>query len=159
MAGTSSPEAGEAAPDFEKTDQEGNTHRLSDYRGQWVVLYFYPKDNTPGCTREACAFRDRRAELEKRGAKVLGVSPDSAKSHARFAEKQGLSFPLLADPEKEVLDAYGVWREKTSFGKTSLGVVRTTFLIDPDGNIAHVWDKVKVDGHDETVLTKLDELA
>jgi len=123
------------------------------------VLYFYPRDNTPGCTKEACQFRDSEHELKKRGAAVLGVSPQGEQSHQRFSEKYDLPFPLLADPECEVARQYGVFREKRLFGKTGLGIVRTSYLIDPDGNVAERFDKVKVTGHADDVLRRLDELT
>lgn len=146
---------GEAAPDFELADQSGKTHRLADYRGRWVVLYFYPKDDTPGCTKEACAFRDNLARFSKRKAAVLGVSPDSVESHQKFAGKFKLPFPLLADPDKTVCQAYGVWQEKVNYGRKYMGVVRTTYLIDPEGKVSHVWPKVKVAGHEVQVLSAL----
>jgi thioredoxin-dependent peroxiredoxin len=145
-------EAGQAAPDFTLKDQDGHEVTLSRLTGQAVVLYFYPRDDTPGCTKEACAFRDARAEYAKAGAKVIGVSPDTLASHKKFAEKFQLPFTLVADPEKSVCQSYGVWQEKTLYGKTSMGVVRTTFLIDGDGIVRHVFPKVKVDGHSEAVL-------
>ena len=126
--------------------------RLSDLRGRKVALYFYPKDMTPGCTQEACDFRDRRAELQAAGAVVLGVSPDDVKSHGKFAAKYGLPFPLLADTGSEVATAYGVWQEKSMYGRTYLGVVRTQFLIDEHGRVAKIWPKVKVAGHGDEVL-------
>ncbi len=152
-------EPGQAAPDFSLPDQSGQVHQLKQYRGQWVVLYFYPKDDTPGCTREACSFRDRSAEMTRHGAVVLGLSPDSTVSHQRFAGKYRLPFPLLSDPDKAVLARYGVWQEKHNYGRTYLGVVRTTYLIAPDGKVARRWDKVKVDGHDQAVLAALKEGA
>jgi peroxiredoxin Q/BCP len=149
---------GQPAPDFTATDQQGRTHRLSDYQGQWVVVYFYPRDNTPGCTKEACQFRDVTDQLHQRGAVVLGVSPQGEQSHQRFADKHGLKFPLLVDGECEVARAFGVFREKRVFGKTGLGIVRSTFLIDPQGRVAERYDKVKVAGHAEAVLQRLDAL-
>lgn len=149
---------GTTAPDFELQDQSGRAHRLSQYLGRWIILYFYPKDATPGCTKEACDFRDASNALAARGAIVLGVSSDSVPSHARFAAKRHLQFPLLADPQAHVCAAYGVWRPKSLFGHQFFGVVRTTYLIDPQGRVAHRWDKVKVLGHSAAVLTKLDEL-
>jgi thioredoxin-dependent peroxiredoxin len=148
-------EEGETAPDFTLKDDKGADVRLSDFRGKPVVLYFYPQDDTPGCTKEACAFRDRRADLESRGAVVLGVSPDDVASHGRFRDKYGLNFPLLADAGHQVADAYGAWREKNMYGKTSMGIQRSTFLIDRDGKVRKVWKKVNVDGHDEQVLEAL----
>ena len=123
-----------------------------------MVLYFYPKDDTPGCTREACAFRDQQAVLKKMGVAVLGVSPDSTSSHARFRDKYRLNFPLLADENHTLAEKYGAWREKNMYDKKSMGVVRSTFLIDASGKVAKVWKQVKVDGHDEQVLAALSEL-
>lgn len=140
-------ELGTIAPGFALPDQEGRIHQLSDYRGRWVVLYFYPKDDTPGCTKEACGFRDRMGDLQELGAVVLGVSADDVKSHQRFAEKYGLNFPLLADPERQAILAYGAWGKKKLYGKEYEGVLRQTFLIDPEGRIAKVWRKVSPEGH------------
>jgi peroxiredoxin Q/BCP len=151
------PPAGAAAPDFSLPDATGTEHRLADYRGRWVVLYFYPADDTPGCTTEACQFRDLHAELAAAGAVVLGVSPDDPRSHARFRDKYGLPFPLLADVDHRVAEAYGAWQLKTSYGRSQMGVVRSTFLIDPEGRIARVWPKVKADGHAAEVLAALGE--
>jgi len=151
-------EIGQNAPDFRLTAVDANGEReitLSDYRGRSLVLYFYPKDDTPGCTKEACSFRDLGAEFAAAGAAILGVSPDSARSHAKFIEHHTLSFPLLADEDKAVCHAYGVWKEKKNYGKTYMGVERTTFLIDADGKIRQVWPKVKVEGHVEAVLAAL----
>ena len=152
-------EEGTPAPDFELQNDRGETVRLSAQRGRPVVLFFYPKDDTPGCTKEACAFRDRRPELAERGALVLGVSPDGVQSHAAFRDKYALDFPLLADVGHRVAETYGAWREKTSYGKTSLGIQRSTFLIDADGVVRKVWKKVDVNEHDAQVLAALDELA
>ena len=149
-------EPGKAAPAFHLPDQAGNKHRLSQYKGQWVVLYFYPKDNTPGCTTQACSFRDAEDAVQARGAVVLGISPDPEKSKAKFAGKYDLNFPILADEGAEVCTKYGVWQQKSMYGKTYMGVVRTTFLIDPNGKVAHRFDKVKVKGHTEAVLEALD---
>ena len=151
--------AGAPAPDFTLQDDRGENVRLSSFRGQPVVLYFYPKDDTPGCTKEACSFRDRNSELAARGASVLGVSPDDVASHARFRDKFGLNFPLLADPEHRVAEAYGAWREKNLYGRKSMGIQRSTFLIGPDGVVRRAWPKVAVDGHDDEVLAALDEIA
>ena len=148
---------GDAAPDFALPDGTGNTVRLSDLRAKKVVLYFYPKDMTPGCTQEACDFRDRYASLQETGAVLLGVSPDSAKRHAKFAEKHALPFPLLADEENAVATAYGVWKEKAMYGRSFMGIERTTFLIDEDRKIARIWPKVKVAGHGDAVLAALNE--
>ncbi len=145
-------EEGQPAPDFNLPDQDGKDVSLAKLRGTPVVLYFYPKDNTPGCTKEACAFRDARAEYEKAGATVLGVSPDSTASHRKFADKFELPFTLLADTEKAVCQLYGVWKEKNMYGKKSMGVERTTFVIGPDGIVHKVFRKVKVDDHSDAVL-------
>ena len=151
-------ELGTVAPDFALPDQEGRIHRLSDYRGRWVVLYCYPKDDTPGCTKEACGFRDRMGDLQELGAVVLGVSADDVESHKRFAEKYGLNFPLLADPERQAILAYGAWGKKNLYGKEYEGVLRQTFLIDPEGRIAKVWKKVSPEGHAEEVAEALRRL-
>jgi len=143
---------GDAAPDFETRDAEGNAVRLSDLRGQKVVLYFYPKDDTPGCTKEACSFRDSFAEYERRGIKVLGVSPDDERSHRKFAEKYSLPFTLLADTDHAVADLFGVYGEKQFMGRKYMGVARKTFLIGEDGRVVKVFDKVKVDEHADEVL-------
>ena len=151
-------EAGQPAPDFTLTDQRGEPVALSQFRGTPVVLYFYPKDDTPGCTKQACAFRDARADYEKAGAKVVGVSPDDVASHRKFVEKHGLSFTLAADPERQVCERYGVWKEKNLYGKKSMGVERTTFLIDRDGVVRKVFPRVKVDGHSDAVLEAIRSL-
>jgi thioredoxin-dependent peroxiredoxin len=149
------PQAGSAAPGFQLPDQNGNTVSLAQFAGKHVVLYFYPKDDTPGCTTEACDFRDESSALQKAGAVVLGVSPDSTARHQKFAAKFNLPFPLLADTEHAAAEAYGVWGEKTNYGRTYMGITRTTFLIDPEGNVKHVWPKVKVAGHVQEVLATL----
>jgi peroxiredoxin Q/BCP len=146
------PTVGEPAPDFELPDASGNPVRLSSLRGKKVVLYFYPKDMTPGCTQEACDFRDRHAEIEAAGAVVLGISPDSPKRHGKFAEKYALPFTLLADEDSAVATAYGVWKEKSMYGRTFMGIARSTFLIDEAGVITRMWPKVKVAGHGDEVL-------
>ena len=151
-------EVGMDAPGFELKDQAGETHRLEDLRGSWVALYFYPKDDTPGCTTEACDFRDNMAQISAEGGKVFGVSADDEASHRKFAEKYDLNFPLLIDLDKEVLEAYGAWGEKTNFGKTYMGVTRMTYLIDPEGKIAKVWPKVKPEGHAADVRAAIAEL-
>jgi thioredoxin-dependent peroxiredoxin len=151
-------EEGKPAPDFTLPADDGQKVKLKDLRGSPVVLYFYPKDDTPGCTREACAFRDRRAELTKLGAKVLGVSPDDVASHEKFRDKFELNFPLLADEGHKLAEKYGAWREKNMYGKLSWGVQRSTFLIDAQGIVRKIWKKVSVDGHDEQVLAALKEL-
>ncbi len=148
-------EEGKRAPDFTLEDQDGNSVKLSSFKGKSVVLYFYPKDDTSGCTKEACAFRDARLDYEKAGAVVLGVSPDSVKSHKKFVDKYELPFTLLADPETKVCQAYGVWKEKSMYGKKYMGVERTTFVIGPDGKVAKVFPKVKVEGHSEAILNEL----
>jgi peroxiredoxin Q/BCP len=145
-------EPGQPAPAFTLKDQDGKTHKLSDYRGRWVVLYFYPRDNTPGCTIQACGFRDNHSKLQKLNAVVLGVSPDDEKAHQKFVEKRKLSFPLLVDPDQAIATKYGAWREKKLFAKKYMGIVRTTYLIDPQGKVARRWDKVKVAGHVADVI-------
>jgi len=153
-------EVGTVAPDFvAKTQDEAMTIKLSSLRGKRVVLYFYPKDNTPGCTTEACDFRDHLAVIEEKNAVILGVSPDSSKSHAGFASKFDLPFTLVADPDREIANLYGVYREKTSYGKTAMGIVRSTFVIDEEGKIARIYDKVKVDGHVHAVAEFLGEMG
>ena len=152
-------EEGKQAPAFHLADQYGKKHRLSDYAGRWVVLYFYPKDDTPGCTKEACQFRDAAKDLRQREAVVIGVSPDDEESHAKFADKLGLPFPLLADHDAKVCQKYDVWQEKSMYGRIYMGVVRTTYLIDPRGKVAKRFDKVKVARHGEHVLAALDALA
>lgn len=143
---------GMPAPRFEAQAADGRTIKLDDLAGKKVVLYFYPKDDTPGCTKEACGFRDVRGELEAAGAVVLGVSKDSVASHVKFRDKYGLDFPLLADPDRTIIDAYDVWREKSMYGKTTFGIERATFLIDGAGTVRKVWRKVKVDQHVEAVV-------
>ncbi len=150
---------GQPAPEFRLSDQDGNVIALSSLRGRLVVLYFYPKDDTPGCTKEACAFRDARATFEAKGARVIGVSPDSVASHRKFADKFELPFTLLADPDHKVCETYGVWKEKNMYGKTYWGVERTTFVIDRDGIIRKIFPRVKVDGHSDAVLKAIDSLG
>ena len=145
-------EEGSTAPAFTLEADDGRAVKLSDFNGKLVVLYFYPKDDTPGCTRQACAFRDARGEIEKLGAVVLGVSPDSVDSHSKFHDKFSLNFPLLADPDHAVAEKYGAWREKNMYGKISMGVQRSTFLIGADGKLLRIWKRVSVDGHDAAVL-------
>jgi peroxiredoxin Q/BCP len=152
-------EEGQMAPDFTLPTDEGTKIKLSGLKGKPVVLYFYPRDDTPGCTREACAFRDQQADLMQRGAVVLGVSTDDVASHVKFRDKYTLNFPLLADTEHKVAEKYGAWREKNMYGKKSMGIQRSTFLIDADGVVRKVWKKVSVDGHDAEVLAELDRLA
>lgn len=147
--------AGDEAPSFSLKDQDGKTHSLRDYVGQTVVLYFYPKDDTPGCTKEACSFRDNFAAIEEAGAVVLGVSADDAGSHQAFREKYDLPFPLLVDEGAKVASAYGAWGEKVLYGKTVIGMTRSTFIIGPDGKLTRVWKQVKAEGHAEHVLKAL----
>jgi len=151
-------EPGRKAPAFSLPDQDGRPHRLKDYAGRPLILYFYPKDDTPGCTKEACAFRDALPAFKKGKAAVLGVSVLDAASKAKFARKHKLNFPLLADPEHEVADRYGAWQKKSLYGRTYMGVARLTYLIGPDGTVARRWDNVKVDGHTADVLRAVDEL-
>lgn len=152
-------EEGSKAPAFTLKDQHGKSVKLSDFKGHPVVVYFYPKDDTPGCTKEACAFRDQQTDLQQLGAVVLGISPDDSASHGKFANKYDLNFPLLADVEHQVAEKFGAWREKNMYGKVSLGIQRSTFLIDATGKVAKVWKRVQVDGHDQQVLTALRELV
>ena len=152
------PETGQTAPDFTLPDSDGTPVTLSELRGTWVVLYFYPKASTPGCTTQACSVRDHRADYERRGARVLGVSPDPVKKVAGFVEKQGLDFTLLADEDHAVCETYGVWVEKSMYGKTYWGASRSTVIIDPDGVVAEVFPKVKPAEHDAKVLAALDAL-
>ena len=151
------PDVGDKAPAFSLEDQSGKTVKLSDFKGRKVVVYFYPKDDTPGCTREACAFRDEHSALQKAGAVVLGISPDSGPSHAKFAGKYKLSFPLLADTDHSVSEKFGAWGEKTLYGRKFMGIIRSTFLVDEAGKVARVWPKVKVDGHVDQVLEAVRE--
>jgi peroxiredoxin Q/BCP len=148
-------EQGDEAPDFELPDQDGRAVKLSDFRGQSVVVYFYPKASTPGCTTQACGVRDHRADYAKAGAIVLGISPDPVAKVKKFHDKEGLNFALLADEGHHVADAYGVWAEKSMYGKTYFGNERTTFVIDSEGRVAHVLRKVKPAEHDELVLEAL----
>lgn len=148
-------EVGTIAPSFELPDQDGVMHSLEDYRGRKVILYFYPKDNTPGCTKQACGFSDRYPQIVEKGAVVLGVSKDSVASHKRFEEKYNLAFPLLSDTERKVIEAYDVWKEKKNYGKVSMGVVRTTYLIDEEGIIIKANDKVKAAEDPENMLSEL----
>jgi thioredoxin-dependent peroxiredoxin len=148
---------GDKAPDFTTKDQDGNAVKLSDFKGKKVVLYFYPKDDTPGCTKEACSFRDADAVYNKKGIKVFGVSTDSEKSHQKFISKYQLPFDLLADTEKEIVEKYGVWGEKSMYGKKYMGTVRKTFLVGEDGKIAKIFDKVNVSEHADEVLEAFGE--
>jgi thioredoxin-dependent peroxiredoxin len=149
------PKIGSKAPAIKLLNDSGKSVSLSDFKGKPVILYFYPKDSTPGCTTESCDFRDNLNRFTKSGAVVLGLSADSVESHRKFKEKQGLNFPLLSDPDHKALEAYGVWQEKSLYGRKFMGIVRTTFLIDGDGKIAQVFPKVKVAGHVDAVLAAL----
>jgi thioredoxin-dependent peroxiredoxin len=154
----SMPTTGQQAPDFTLPDQDGVTHSLSSYKGKWTLLYFYPKDNTPGCTIEACAIRDQFKDFKKIDAVVLGISTDSVASHKKFVDAFNLPFTLLADENKEVVGVYGVFGEKKMMGKTYMGTNRSSFLIDPSGKVAKVYEKVKPETHAEEVLTDLAKL-
>ena len=151
-------EPGQKAPAFTLTSDDGSKVRLADLAGSPVVLYFYPKDDTPGCTKEACALRDLKKDLQKHGAKVFGVSADDVASHVKFRDKFKLNFPLLADVDHAVAEKYGAWREKNMYGNVSMGIQRSTYLIDAKGKVAKVWKRVQVDGHDQKVLEALEEL-
>ena len=146
---------GEKAPDFTLQDKNGNNVSLSDFLGKKVVLYFYPRDNTPGCTRQACAFAGLYDEFKKKNVEVIGISKDSVSSHVKFAEKHALPFVLLSDPERIAIEAYGVWQEKKMYGKVSFGVVRTTFIIDEQGNIEKIMPKVKPDTNAAEILEQI----
>ena len=146
---------GDKAPDFSLPSTDGNILSLNNFKGKKVVLYFYPKDDTSGCTKEACSFRDNLARVKKKGAVLIGVSADSVNSHKKFTEKYDLSFPLISDEEKSMIKAYGVWKEKSMYGRKYMGIERTTFVIDEKGKIAHIFSKVKVDGHTDEVLEVL----
>ena len=150
---------GKKAPAFSLKDQEGKTHKLADYTGRPVVLYFYPKDDTPGCTKETCDFRDNLPRFKSSKAAVFGVSILDEKSKAKFAKKFDVNFPLLADPDHEVAEKYGVWQKKSFMGRAFMGIVRTTFLIGGDGRVARRWDKVSVDGHADEVLAAVQGLT
>ena len=151
-------EQGSKAPDFSLSDQFGKKHTLSDYRGKWVVLYFYPKDMTPGCTTEACNFRDDFQNFQNLNTTILGISKDSVKRHAKFVDKHKLPFPLLSDIDGKICDEYDVWKEKSLYGKTYMGIIRSTFLIDSDGKIARVYAKVKVKEHASELLNEIQNL-
>ena len=148
-------ERGEAAPDFELPDETGRTHRLSDRRGSWTVVYFYPEDDTPNCTTEACQFRDLQGDIAAEGAQIWGISPDGSGSHAAFRAKYGLPFTLLSDEDRAVTTRNGAWGPKTRFGRTYDGVIRSTFMVDPKGTVARAWTSVKADGHAGQVLEAL----
>ena len=149
---------GKKAPAFSLNDQDGKTHKLADYAGKPVVLYFYPKDDTPGCTKESCEFRDNLPHFKKSKAAIFGMSILDEKSKKKFADKFDLNFPLLADADHAVAEKYGVWQEKSLYGRKFMGIVRTTYLIGPDGKVAKRWDNVKVDGHAEEVLQAVQAL-
>ena len=149
------PQEGDLAPDFTLPSDDGSTVTLSDLRGSRVILYFYPKDDTSGCTAQACEFRDSLPRIEEKGALVLGVSPDPVRSHQKFKSKYDLNFPLLADEEHQVAEAYGVWKEKSMYGRTYWGIERSTFLIDEEGRIARAWRKVKAKGNADLVAAEL----
>lgn len=149
---------GTKAPAFTLKDQNGRSHRLSEYAGRPVVLFFYPKDDTPGCTKEACAFRDNLPKFQTDKAVVLGISILDEASKARFAKKHDLTFPLLADADHEVAEKYGVWQKRSLYGRTFMGIARTTYLVGPNGKVARRWDKVKVEGHAEEVLEAIGQL-
>jgi peroxiredoxin Q/BCP len=152
-------EPGKKAPAFALKDQTGTLHRLSDYEGRPVVLYFYPKDDTPGCTKESCDFQSNLPKFKPAKAAVLGVSILDEKSKAKFADKYGLTFPLLADPEHDVAEKYGVWQKKSRYGRSYMGIARTTYLIGPDGKVQKRWDNVKVDGHVDEVAEALSAVS
>ncbi|HKI85692.1 MAG TPA: thioredoxin-dependent thiol peroxidase [Thermoanaerobaculia bacterium] len=152
-------EEGRKAPAFTLESDEGGKISLQDFAGRPLVLYFYPKDDTPGCTKEACSFREYGAEIRKLGAEVVGVSPDSIASHGKFRQKYHLDFPLLADPGHKVAERYGAWREKNMYGKKTMGIQRSTYLIDGEGKVAKVWKRVKVEGHSDQVITALSALV
>ncbi|OPF16005.1 thioredoxin-dependent thiol peroxidase [Microcystis aeruginosa KW] len=151
-------EVGQKAPEFATPNQRGEISKLADFAGQWLVLYFYPKDNTPGCSTEAIDFTALSPQFQQLNAVILGVSPDSEKSHCRFIEKHNLTIQLLSDPEHQLAEIYQVWGLKKFMGKEYMGIKRSTFLIDPPGNIAYIWSNVKVKAHAEAVLKKLEEL-
>jgi peroxiredoxin Q/BCP len=146
---------GDKAPDFNLKNQDGESVSLSAYRGRKVVVYFYPRDDTPGCTKEACQFNDLLSQFAGLSADIVGISRDGADSHQKFRQKYGLTFQLLSDPDNSVMEAFGSWGEKTNYGKTSMGVIRSTFLIDEEGKISQAWYNVKADGHAEKVLEAL----
>jgi len=149
---------GDIAPAFSLPDQNGKVHKLSDYKGKWIILYFYPKDMTPGCTTEACNFRDSYSDFTDQGVTILGVSKDSTKSHTSFIDKYNLPFPLLSDEGDKVVEKYGVWKEKSNYGRTYMGIERTTFLINPQQKIAKIYSKVDVKEHAQQILSDLNNL-
>ena len=148
-------EVGQKAPEFSLVDNEGQAHRLSDYQGKTIVVYFYPKDDTPGCTKEACSFRDSYEDYRKAGVEIIGISPDSEKSHSKFKKKHDLPFVLLSDPEHQVCEAFGVWGLKKMYGREYESVFRTTFIIGPDGTIKRVFENIKPSDHSEEVLAEV----
>lgn len=150
---------GQKAPEFTLTDQDGKQHSLSDYQGKWILMYFYPKDDTPGCTTEACTIRDNFPHFQKSALVILGVSVDSVESHKRFAEKYHLPFTLLSDEDKKVVEAYGVWQKRKFMGREFMGTVRSSFLIDPEGGIAKIYEDVKPDKHAAEVLSDFATLS
>ena len=158
MADKKEMNAGDKAPAFSLTNTGGKTVKLSDFKGKKLVLYFYPKDATPGCTKEACAFRDDYAQLKKRGVEVVGVSADDQKSHQKFTEKYSLPFTLLSDPGHEMIEAYGAWGEKSLYGRKFMGILRMTYIIDEQGRIVHIFKKVKPETHGQDVLKVIDAL-
>jgi peroxiredoxin Q/BCP len=153
----STPAAGDQAPGVALPDESGTIHRLSDQKGRWTLIYFYPEDDTPGCTTEACQFRDLHDDIQDEGAEVWGISPDGASSHRRFREKFSLPFTLLSDEDHAVAEAYGAWALKKNYGREYMGIVRSSFLVDPSGKIARAWPRVKADGHAAEVLAALAE--
>jgi len=153
----STPAAGDQAPGVALPDESGTIHRLSDQKGRWTLIYFYPEDDTPGCTTEACQFRDLHDDIQDEGAEVWGISPDGASSHRRFREKFSLPFTLLSDEDHAVAEAYGAWALKKNYGREYMGIVRSSFLVDPSGKIARAWPRVKADGHAAAVLAALAE--
>ena len=152
------PVAGDRAPDIALPDETGTIHRLSDQRGRWTLVYFYPEDDTPGCTTEACQFRDLHEDIHDEGAQVWGISPDGASSHRRFRDKFALPFTLLSDEDHAVAGAYGAWGLKKNYGREYLGIIRSSFLVDPAGTIVRAWPRVKADGHAAEVLAALAEV-
>ena len=150
---------GDPAPDFTLSDADGNPVSLSDFKGQKIVLYFYPKDDTPGCTKEACGFRDAQDDYMEANAVVIGVSPDSEKSHQRFRDKYDLPFLLLADPERQAIEGYEVWKEKNMYGKKSMGIQRSTYVIDATGKVAKLFKRVRVDGHDQQIIDAIQAIS
>ena len=149
------PQTGDLAPEVALPDEHGTVHSLAGRRGSWTVVYFYPTDDTPGCTTEACGFRDLHGELEGMDAAIWGVSPDGSGSHAAFRAKYGLPFTLLSDEDHAAAEAFGAWGEKKNYGRTSMGIIRSSFLVDPDGRVANAWPSVKADGHADQVLEAL----